>query len=149
MSKEPIKPPAVQPPVARQPPTEPALVAPPPAQKALFKVPPEMTAGVYREDVGHFKPGMEFTLPDAASPTDEQGNLLPEFASLKLIPMNEAAVALLQATKRFREQRLAEGTKRIQQNFIPEPKPLGYVAPVKAKTQAKGLGVQGAREADK
>lgn len=110
--------------------------------EAKFKVPHELTGGVYRDGVGLFEPGQEFTIPDAASPIDEDGEFVE--AELKaphhlLIPLNEDADFLLQRTysgkvpafnnrgepvfDRDGEQKLVEDPRRkLLKRFGEEPK---------------------------
>jgi hypothetical protein len=55
---------------------------------ARYRVPAEIEAGVYRAGVGHYMPGDELVLPDAASKPDEK-------PSAKLEPLDEEADAAL------------------------------------------------------
>ncbi len=65
---------------------------------ARYRVTEDMPAGVVRAGVGHFKPGAEFTLPDAATPRDKAGNFIKEAPSKNLEPLDaEADAALVEA----------------------------------------------------
>ncbi len=69
--------------------------------EAKFRVPAEMPGGVYRDGVGLLEPGAEFTIPDAASPIDDDGEFIEDELKAPhhlLVPLNEDADELLQRT---------------------------------------------------
>lgn len=97
-----------------------------------FRVTDELHAGVYRQGVGHFKPGSVFTLPDRATPRDADGKLRIEKPSRFLEPLDAEADAALVAAypelaaagklKRFASETKAEPIE-------PVPEPAGQVTP--------------------
>jgi hypothetical protein len=80
---------ATTPPAVESQNTNPASVSGAPAARSLrYLVPPEMGPGVYRQDVGFYRPGDELALPDAAS---VEGEVYPP----KLVPLDAASRDIL------------------------------------------------------
>lgn len=81
-----------------------------------FRVTKELHAGVYRQGVGHFKPGDVLTLPDRATPRDANGEPRKEKPSALLQPLDAEADAALVAA----HPELAAAGKLLR--FAAEPK---------------------------